>query len=113
MIIAKTLLQRERLRPDVHAGIVNNISSVDKDEWESRTKEILYTIWRDGQYRQDTAKLFTLSEDSKMSCRQKTYIKETLTKEGYELYKVESDSVLATIWANKFSNKIDDFDSRY
>ena len=109
-IIAKTLRDRVRLRPDVHAGIRNNLSKADKREWEDRTREIMYSIWQNSFFRKEGTKLFTLGT-KRMTYRQKRHIQKTLTAEGYRQYKIESDSVLATIWANKFSVKIESYEA--
>jgi len=108
-IIARVLRDRVRLRADVHAGIRNNLSKADKKKWENRTREIMYSIWRSSSYRKEGTRLFALST-KKMTYRQKRHIQKTLTKEGYKQYKLESDSILATIWANKFSSKIESFE---
>ena len=102
--IARTLRDRVRLSKVIHKNIRNNLSSRDKSEWEFRTREVMYTIWRNSSMRKPGTKLFVLGRA--MTSKQKRLVRKTLTKEGFRQYKLESDSILATIWSRKFSTKI-------
>ena len=112
-IISDTLRYGKRLRIDVQKGIRRNLSEKDKDIWEDKTRKVMLSIWTSALMRKEGRPNISVKDGEIMSNYQKMVVRKGLTKEGFEKYKTESDRILASIWADKFSRKIKMYSLKY
>ena len=112
-IISDTLRYGKRLRADVQKGIRRNLSGRDKKVWENKTRKVMLSIWNSGSMRKEGRENIIVKDGGVISDHQKRVIRRGLTKEGFAKYKTESDMILASIWADKFSKKIKMYSLKY
>lgn len=112
-IISDTLRYGKRLRSDVQIGVRRNLSYREKQIWENKTRKVMLSIWNSGLMRKDGQSDMIIGKGRVISDYQKRVIRKGLTKIGFARYKIESDMILASIWADKFSRKIKMYSLKY
>lgn len=104
--ITDTLTLNKKLAKGVKKGIIKNMSKEYKELWESKTRQTIMSLYNQEKYRKNGSKHIIVESPDNMSWSQKRKIVKSLNGEAMDIYKTQSDVVLATLWLKKFSNKI-------